>query len=164
MDVRDLFAPAGRAALITGGTSGLGHAIAEVFLQNGIDVAVCSRHPDSAADLKAIADREGRKYLSIGCDITNETAVDAMGEVLEEGLGGVTLLVNSAGMNILKPAEEYDAYPAIPDTGLVKSCITPVSGHLSGGLLLDGLSFPALCGTDFVDFKLFLFYELPCLQ
>ena len=43
--MKNLFDPAGKVALVTGGTSGLGHAIAEAFLQNGVDVAVCSRHP-----------------------------------------------------------------------------------------------------------------------
>ena len=45
--MKNLFDPAGKVALVTGGTSGLGHAIAEAFLQNGVDVAVCSRHPES---------------------------------------------------------------------------------------------------------------------
>ena len=49
------FAPVGSTALLPGGTSGLGHAIAEMFLQNGIDVAVCSRHPESAPDLAELA-------------------------------------------------------------------------------------------------------------
>ncbi len=107
-DMKNMFRPAGRIALITGGTSGLGHAIAEAFLQNGVDVAVCSRHPDSAPELAELAAKEGRRYLPVRCDITKEAEVDALGEAVEQGLGPATMLVNSAGMNILKPAEDYD--------------------------------------------------------
>ena len=103
------FAPVGRTALITGGTSGLGHAIAEMFLQNGIDVAVCSRHPESAPDLAELAAAEGRRYLAVRCDITDEADVQAMIDAVDEVFGPVLMVVNSAGMNILKPAEQYDA-------------------------------------------------------
>ena len=109
MKIGDLFAPAGRVALVTGGTSGLGHAIAEAFLQNGVDVAVCSRHPDSAPDLAELAAAEGRRYLAVRCDVTDEADVEALGDAVERALGPATLVVNSAGMNILKHAEEYDA-------------------------------------------------------
>lgn len=61
--MKNLFDPAGKVALVTGGTSGLGHAIAEAFLQNGVDVAVCSRHPESAPELAELAAAEGRRYL-----------------------------------------------------------------------------------------------------
>ena len=71
--MKDLCVPAGRVALVTGGTSGLGHAIADAFLQNGVDVAVCSRHPESAPDLAGLAAAEGRRYLPVRCDITDET-------------------------------------------------------------------------------------------
>lgn len=106
--MKNLFAPSGTAALITGGTSGLGHAIAEAFLQNGIDVAVCSRHPESAPDLAELANAEGRRYLPVYCDITREDDVAALIDRVDEALGPALLLVNSAGMNILKPAEDYD--------------------------------------------------------
>lgn len=107
--IKNLFAPAGSAALITGGTSGLGHAIAEVFLQNGIDVAVCSRHPESAPDLAELAAAEGRRYLPVRCDITDEADVAAMMDTIDAQLGPVLMVINSAGMNILKHAEDYDA-------------------------------------------------------
>ena len=70
--MKNLFDPAGKVALVTGGTSGLGHAIAEAFLQNGVDVAVCSRHPESAPELAELAAAEGRRYLPVYCDITKE--------------------------------------------------------------------------------------------
>ena len=76
--MKNLFDPAGKVALVTGGTSGLGHAIAEAFLQNGVDVAVCSRHPESAPELAELAAAEGRRYLPVYCDITKEEAVLSM--------------------------------------------------------------------------------------
>lgn len=106
--MKDLLRPAGRTALITGGTSGLGHAIAEAFLQNGIDVAVCSRHPEAAPELAELAAAEGRRYLPVYCDVTDQQSVDQLLDTVGAELGPVELLVNSAGMNILKPAEDYD--------------------------------------------------------
>ena len=107
-NMKDMFHPAGQIALVTGGTSGIGKAIAEAFLQNGVDVAVCSRHPDSAPELAELAAREGRRYLAVRCDITKEEDVAALGNTVESQLGPATMLINSAGMNILKPAEDYD--------------------------------------------------------
>lgn len=107
-NMKNMFRPAGQVALITGGTSGLGHAIAQAFLQNGVDVAVCSRHPQSAPDLAKLAEQEGRRYLPIYCDITKESEVEKMGDIIEKELGPATLLINSAGMNLLKHAEDYD--------------------------------------------------------
>ncbi len=45
-----LFSLTGKKALISGGTGGLGSAIAEAFLQQGAEVAVCGRHPDKARE------------------------------------------------------------------------------------------------------------------
>ena len=56
-----LFSLNGKKALISGGTGGLGSAIAEAFLQQGADVAVCGRNPDKARDMKETADKAGQK-------------------------------------------------------------------------------------------------------
>ncbi len=107
-DMKNMFRPISGSVLITGGTSGLGCAIAEAFLQNGVDVAVCSRHPDSAPQLAQLAQQEGRRYLPLYCDITSEESVEAMMDRIQAEFGGVLMVVNSAGMNILKHAEDYD--------------------------------------------------------
>ncbi|MDD4849833.1 MAG: SDR family NAD(P)-dependent oxidoreductase [Gemmiger sp.] len=103
------FEPAGSRALITGGTSGLGYAIAEAFLQSGVDVAVCGTRPEKAAPLAALAQTLGRRFLALRCNITDTAAVDAMMDEVQAGFGGLDFVVNSAGMNALKPAEDYDA-------------------------------------------------------
>lgn len=108
-NMKDMFLPAGSTALVTGGTSGLGHAIASAFLQNGIDTIVCSRHPEAGNDLADLAQQEDRRFLSVRCDITSESDVTDMLDAIDSNLGAVQILVNSAGMNILKPAEDYDA-------------------------------------------------------
>lgn len=105
--IQEIFQPISNVALVTGGTSGIGQAIATAFLENGVDVAVCSRHPEAAPELAELAAANGRKYLSVRCDITNEDEVGAMGDAIESELGPALMLVNSAGMNILRPAEDY---------------------------------------------------------
>lgn len=98
----------GRVALVAGGTGGLGSAIAEAFLQNGADVAVCGGHPESASALADVAKQYGRKYLGIKCNILVQDEIDAMLDQIESTLGAINILVNSAGTNKLLPAEDYD--------------------------------------------------------
>nr|WP_314460997.1 SDR family oxidoreductase [uncultured Clostridium sp.] len=98
----------GKRALIAGGTGGLGSSIAKAFLQSGADVAVCGGHPEKADFLKETADREGKRLLALGCDITNRDKVEGMLGEIEKELGGLDILVNSAGMNRLIPAEDYE--------------------------------------------------------
>lgn len=107
-DYQKLFSLEGRHALITGGTGGLGSAIALAFLQNGADVAVCGGHPEKAADLAEYAKSLHRRFLAIRCDITDPDQVSAMLDTVKDTFGSLELLVNSAGINRLIHAEEYD--------------------------------------------------------
>lgn len=104
----ETFAPDGKVALVTGGTSGLGYGIAEAFLKSGLDVAICGNNPSKASALEELAKKTGRKYLAIQCDVTNSEQVSNMINEIDTKLGAVQILVNSAGINILKPAEDYD--------------------------------------------------------
>lgn len=104
---QELFSLKGKTALVAGGTGGLGSAIALAFLQQGADVAVCGGHPEKAGSLAAYAHREGRKFLALRCDIQNQEDIDRMLDEIEDKLGAPDILVNSAGMNRLLPAEDY---------------------------------------------------------
>ena len=66
----ELFSLNGKTALITGGTGGLGSAVALSFLQKGAQVAVCSNHPEKAAPAADYAKKLNRPFLSLACDIT----------------------------------------------------------------------------------------------
>lgn len=107
-DYTNLLTAVGKRALVTGGSSGLGKAIATALLQNGVSVAICSRYNEKAADLIEYAASNNFTLLPITCDIQNSEDVDHMMDIIEEKLGGLDILVNSAGMNKLIPAEDYD--------------------------------------------------------
>lgn len=98
----------GKTALITGGTSGLGSGIARAFLESGANVAVCGRHLDKASDLQAYANENGYPFLACACDVTDLASVKTMLDIIQERFGDVQILINSAGMNQLIPAESYD--------------------------------------------------------
>lgn len=106
--IQTRFTLTGKKALIAGGTGGLGSSIAKAFLQSGADVAVCGGHPEKADFLRDIAAREGRRLLTLGCDITNRHKVEEMMDEINREFGSLDILVNSAGMNRLLPAEDYE--------------------------------------------------------
>jgi len=91
----------GLNALITGGSQGLGRAIAETFVREGANVMLCARdiHLLEAArgELAAIA-QPGQKVLAQTCDVSSEEQVNALAAAAIAELGSVQVLVNNAGV------------------------------------------------------------------
>lgn len=83
----------GKSVLITGGTSGIGLALADAFRAAGARVAVCARSEDA---LKAFASARP-DALAIKADITDRTAQDGLIRQVVETFGGIDILVNNAG-------------------------------------------------------------------
>ena len=91
-----------RAALVTGAASGIGAAIARAFASKGARVALLDRDEETA---RGLADGlDGAR--AFGCDVTDEAAVEAAVETVTEAFGRIDVLVNSAGIVDLAPAEE----------------------------------------------------------
>jgi len=107
MSVLDLFSLEGKTALVTGGSKGLGRAMALALAQAGADVAICSRTEGEAALAAGeLAAETGRHIIGVQADVTNKNSVLAMGARCESAFGRVDILINNAGVNVRKPTAE----------------------------------------------------------
>lgn len=90
---------AGKKALITGGDSGIGRAVAIAYAREGADVAIgyLPEEESDAAAVIALIQAEGRKAVAIPGDIRIESFCDTLVEKAVAELGGLDILVNNAG-------------------------------------------------------------------
>ena len=101
----------GKNVLVTGGSSGIGQAIAVRFAEYGANVAInYLRQPDEAHDTEEQVHacvhqvrREGVRDVLVGGDVSNEDDVVRMVGEAAEALGGIDVLVNNAGIQISRP-------------------------------------------------------------
>jgi NAD(P)-dependent dehydrogenase (short-subunit alcohol dehydrogenase family) len=97
----------GKAALVTGGSRGIGAAIAQRLAGDGADVALTYvSKPDKAAAVVADIERLGRRGLAIAADAAHPAAVAAAVERTAAELGRLDILVNNAGIFIPSPFED----------------------------------------------------------
>jgi 3-oxoacyl-[acyl-carrier protein] reductase len=100
---------AGRTALITGGSAGLGYAMAEVFAEAGARVAIVARNEDRLqAARDAIARKTGAEIHCWRCDVTSAVQIADVHADVERSLGSVGILINNAGQSQARPFEEID--------------------------------------------------------
>lgn len=96
----DVFSLAGRTALVTGGSRGIGAGIVKLFLEAGAKVAFCHyRDGDEAKRLADGLQGEGHVVDFIECDVGDTAAVDRLRDFAVEKLGHVDIVVNSAGIS-----------------------------------------------------------------
>jgi NAD(P)-dependent dehydrogenase (short-subunit alcohol dehydrogenase family) len=96
----------GKVAVVTGGASGIGAAVADTFALKGAQVAVVDVDAD-AAHKKALELGDGS--AGFGCDVSDPEAVASAVDAVLKRFGRIDILVNSAGVAILAPAEELTA-------------------------------------------------------
>ena len=107
----------GKNVLVTGGSSGIGQAIAVRFAEYGANVAInYLRQPEEAHDTEEQVHacihkvrQEGVQDVLVGGDVSNEDDVVRMVGEAAEGLGGLDILVNNAGIQISRPSHELSS-------------------------------------------------------
>src|SRR5919205_1629065 len=107
----------GKSVLVTGGSSGIGQAIAVRFAEYGANVAInYLRRPEEARDTEeqvhactARVAQMGVRDVLVGGDVSSEEDVVRMVGEAVEGLGGLDILVNNAGIQISRPSEELSS-------------------------------------------------------
>lgn len=111
----------GKTAVITGGTQGIGFAIAETFADNGADIAIVDICPaEKAAPAVEKITAKGMKCLSYQCNVADSTQVADVCKQILSDFGGVDILVNNAGItrdNLILKMSESD-FDAVVDVNL----------------------------------------------
>jgi 3-oxoacyl-[acyl-carrier protein] reductase len=99
---------AGKIALITGGSRGIGRATARLFASEGADIAFCHLDDDAGAEAVAADIRGlGRRAMHRAVDVSDIAAGRVFAAQVARDLGPIDILFNNAGMNIRKPFADY---------------------------------------------------------
>lgn len=139
-----------RVAIVTGGASGIGEAIARLFARRGARVAILDL-ADAGETVRGIV-ADGGDALHLTCDVTNQPAVDAAFREVAERLGPVDVLVNSAGVahvgNVEQTTEaDLDRVYAVNVKGVyncLRAGVTAMKGR--GGAILNIASVASTVG------------------
>lgn len=96
----------GKVAVVTGGSTGVGKAVGEIFAREGVRVVLAAR---TESRLKAAAEsirNAGGEVLAVPTDVSNREACEHLMSEAEEQFGPVDLLVNNAGVGIYNPVDK----------------------------------------------------------
>lgn len=139
-----------KVAVITGGTRGIGFAIAELFLKNGAKVAVFGSRKETVD--KALEKLSG-DVIGLYPDLTDYTAVEAAFAEIKAKFGKIDILVNNAGISAREPIEAYDpdAFKGIMDlnvTAVFNGCkaVVPIMKENGGGSIINTSSMVSKAG------------------
>ena len=110
---------AGKRAIVTGGTRGIGRAIAASLIQAGVRVVLCGRDENASRQAAQELGGEPRCY-GAALDVRDAGAVANFFQFSEKSLGGIDILVNNAGVGIFRPVADLsiEEWQVIVDTNL----------------------------------------------
>jgi dehydrogenase/reductase SDR family member 4 len=97
--MRSLFDLAGKIALVTGATRGIGRSIAEELGKAGAKVAICSRKADACAETEADLARSGIEVLAMPCNVSRKEELQALVDATRARWGRIDIVVANAATN-----------------------------------------------------------------
>jgi NAD(P)-dependent dehydrogenase (short-subunit alcohol dehydrogenase family) len=117
----------GRTAVVIGGTSGLGRAIALGFADAGADVVATGRRAELADAVAAEIEKKGRRTVRCGADVLSRSSLGELRDAVMAQLGRVDILVNAAGRISKTPVKDIseDEWDSVQDTnvtGVLRAC------------------------------------------
>lgn len=124
---RSLFDLTGRVAVVMGGTTGLGHAIALGLAEAGADVAPSSRRAEQVDATAAEVEKLGRRSMRATSDVLDRASVQSLHDAVLKEFGKVDILVNAAGVThkswtLEESEEEWSRVLETNLTGTLRAC------------------------------------------
>jgi 3-oxoacyl-[acyl-carrier protein] reductase len=133
-----------KVAIVTGGNTGIGRAVALAYAEEGADVAVAwiAREPEAGSLVTAVEAR-GRRALAVRADVTSEGDVRGMVAKVRDTFGRIDVLVNNAGIQHPQPltessVEDWDRMMAVHLRGAFLCCreVAPVMMAQASGRII----------------------------
>jgi len=149
-----LFDLTGRAAIITGGSKGLGLAMAAGLASAGADVMLVNRNAEEGDEAaKKLAEEYGTKAIAFSADVTNQEQTEAMAKAAMDAFGRIDILINSAGINIRGAIDELtpEQFNQVMDvnvngTWLASRAVIPYMKKAENGRIINLASTLGLVG------------------
>ena len=112
---------ANKTAIVTGGTKGIGFAIARALVTAGVNVSISARHEEEIKNAAAeLSELGGGRCVGFVCNVRDETQVKSLFAKTVDALGGVDILVNNAGIGLFESVESTsgEQFRAVIETNL----------------------------------------------
>lgn len=148
-----LFNLQGKTALVTGGGSGIGRAIAEVLAQQGATIGIVDLHEDAAGESSKAIESTGGKAKAYPCDVTSRDRVGEVINAFNQDHGKLDILVNSAGIAFVgnieqTPEADFDRLFNVNVKGMFNTMqkAIDIMKKQKAGVILNMASVAALVG------------------
>ena len=141
----------GKVAVITGGSTGIGLAVAEGLAAEGVDLVLAARQADRVSDAAAkVAARFGVRAVGVSCDLAAAAGAEALIAAVEREFGGCDILINNAGTGTNEtimeaPDSKWQAYWELHVMAAVRLArgLVPFMKKRGGGVILHNASICA---------------------
>ena len=142
----ELFSLAGKVALVTGASRGIGRAIAELMASAGARVVVSSRKLDACEAVVASIREAGNEAMAVACNVSRREDIESLVDTVESAWGGIDVVCPNAGIPhrtkplVELPTEDFDRMFAVNTRSVyfaAKTCV-PYMGE--GGAIVSTAS------------------------